>query len=273
MKFEVRPGYSIIAQINPANFELMLLLDKYFNGIGSIKTDNKTKMYEYRVQGFKNCLIIKNHFLNYPLMTYRLVYFTLWCDMLDLIENKSHTTIEGLNKLINIKASFPQGLTNSLKESYTNAGGEIYPVTLPEYNPVLSNLNYWWLSGFINTDGSFFFTLTQGVTAKISIGQHTKSLVLLEGIIKFLNFGSISKIKTLKSKSEVREIVISKLSSIIILIDNLKEHRLYGAKYLDFLDFCKGIEIIRSKKHLTQEGKSELKKIYSGMNQRRKEFK
>ncbi len=70
-----------------------------------------------------------------------------------------------------------------------------------------------------------------------------------------------------------REIVISRLSSLIILTDKLKEHRLYGAKYLDFLDFCKGIEIIKSKKHLTQEGQSEINKIYSGMNQRRKNFK
>ena len=54
----------------------MLLLDEYFGGIGSILTDNKTKMYEYRIQGFKNCLIVKNHFLSYPLMTYRLEYFT-----------------------------------------------------------------------------------------------------------------------------------------------------------------------------------------------------
>jgi len=31
----------------------MLKLDIFFNGIGSIKTDNINKMYEYRVQGLK----------------------------------------------------------------------------------------------------------------------------------------------------------------------------------------------------------------------------
>lgn len=253
----------------------MLLIDEYFEGIGSIIADNKTKMYEYKVQGFKNCLIVKNHFLKYPLMTYRLVNFKMWCDMLDIIENKSHLTIEGLNKLVNIKASFPpceagRGLTNYLKNNFPNS---IQPITLPEYKPVLSNLNYYWLSGFINTDGSFFFQInSKGVTAKISIGQHTKSLILLEGIIQFLNFGSISKIKTLKSQSEVREITISRLSSISILVEKLKEHRLYGAKYLDFLDFCSGIEIIKSKKHLTIEGLTELKNLISGMNQRRNKF-
>ena len=96
----------------------MLLIDEYFESIGSIITDNKTKMYEYKVQGFKNCLKVRNNFLKYPLMTYRLVYFTLWCDMLDIVEKKSHLTIEGLNKLVNIKASFPRGLTDYLKNNF-----------------------------------------------------------------------------------------------------------------------------------------------------------
>lgn len=116
-------------------------------------------------------------------MTYRLVNFTMWCDMLDIIEQKSHLTIDGLNKLVNIKASFPRGLTNYLKENFINQNG-IKPVSLPEYKPLLSNFNYYWLSGFINTDGSLFYAInSKGVTAKISIGQHTKSLILLEGII------------------------------------------------------------------------------------------
>ena len=33
-------------------------------------------MLEYKVQGFKNCLLIKTHFLTYPLLTNKLVYFT-----------------------------------------------------------------------------------------------------------------------------------------------------------------------------------------------------
>ena len=80
------------------------------------------------------------------------------------------------------------------------------------------------------------------------------------------------KLKTLKSQSEVREIIISRVNSISILIEKLKEHRLYGAKYLDFLDFSTGVEIIKSKRHLTIEGITELKILVSGMNQRRSKF-
>jgi hypothetical protein len=62
----------------------MLSIDKIFSGIGHIITDNKTKMYEYKIQGFKNCIIVKNHFLAYPLMTHRLVNFMMWCEVLNL---------------------------------------------------------------------------------------------------------------------------------------------------------------------------------------------
>ena len=48
-------------------------------------------------------------------MTYRLVNFTMWCTVLDLIEQKLHLTIAGLNQLVNIKAAFPRGLTDNLK--------------------------------------------------------------------------------------------------------------------------------------------------------------
>ena len=55
----------------------MLLIDNYFNNIGLIITNNNINMYEYKIQGLKNCLIIKNHFLTYPLMTYKLVNFSM----------------------------------------------------------------------------------------------------------------------------------------------------------------------------------------------------
>jgi hypothetical protein len=42
-------------------------------------------------------------------------------------------------------------------------------------------------------------------------------------------------------KKTVKEIRISKISSVSKLIIQLNKHQLYGAKYLDFLDFSKGV--------------------------------
>jgi hypothetical protein len=54
------------------------------------------------------------------------------------MEKKIHLTKEGLNKIINIKASFYKGLTEALKTEFKT----IEAVTLPEYKPNFLNLNY-----------------------------------------------------------------------------------------------------------------------------------
>lgn len=53
--------------------------------------------------GFKDLKIvdpkIKEHFISYPLMTNRLVNFKLWCEVLNIVENKKHLTVEGLAQM------------------------------------------------------------------------------------------------------------------------------------------------------------------------------
>ena len=79
----VKPSFSICADINPANYQMLSLIKAYFGAIGHINIGSGT--YNYHVMGLKNCLIIKNHFINYPLLTYKLVYFKLWVEVLDIM--------------------------------------------------------------------------------------------------------------------------------------------------------------------------------------------
>jgi hypothetical protein len=46
---------------------------------------------------------------------------------------------------------------------------------------------------------------------------------------------------------------------------------LYGNKFLDFADFSKVVLLMENKKHLTQEGLDEIKKIRDKMNTNRKQ--
>jgi hypothetical protein len=95
--YEIKPEFSIVGSKNPANYKLMELIHSFFNGIGSRRllsffrctpvraahtyrfrkkegaasVNENTNMYEYKIQGFKNCLLIMQHFLAYPLMTLR----------------------------------------------------------------------------------------------------------------------------------------------------------------------------------------------------------
>lgn len=71
----VIPSFTISAGINPANYQMLLNIKSYLGDIGHINTGKGT--YNYHVMGYKNCLLIKPHFIKYPLMTDKLVYFKL----------------------------------------------------------------------------------------------------------------------------------------------------------------------------------------------------
>ena len=49
-----------------------------------------------------------------------------------------------------------------------------------------------------------------------------------------------------------------------------KKNPLKGAKLLDYLDFCKGINLINNKTHLTREGLEEIILLTNNMNSTRK---
>lgn len=200
-------------------------------------------------------------------MSYKLVSFTLWNEVINLFEEKLHLTDEGLLKIVSIKNLFPKGITSELKSIF-----KFYPIKLPVYNPDLKILNYYWLSGFINTDGSFFFNIGKYITASITISQSINSYKLMKGLIDFLGKGNLSKPHLSKTRGRVLDINISKFNDVLYLTEQLKFTKLYGAKYLDFLDFCKGVELIKNKNHLSEEGKNKIIDLKKGMNQRRTKF-
>jgi len=57
-----------------------------------------------------------------------------------------------------------------------------------------------------------------------------------------------------------------RLEKVIPLFQNIP---IQGVKSLDFLDFCKAVEIMKQKGHLTNEGISLLYKLKIGMNKGR----
>ena len=81
-------------------------------------------------------------------------YGQIWTAQLCLNYLKVKLIKEGLNQIVNIKPAFLKGLRKFVKETFPNT--QAFP--LLNYNPNLSNLNYYWLAGFINTDDSFFLT-------------------------------------------------------------------------------------------------------------------
>lgn len=125
--------FSIGAEVKPSNKELLEKVKEFFGGIGWISASGN--MYSYEVTSLKSLLIIRKHLEKYPSPpgneTSKSIHFLLWCQVLDLLQNKVHYTYEGFLKILSIKAVFPKGFSNKLSELYPN----VVPIKKPEFIP------------------------------------------------------------------------------------------------------------------------------------------
>ena len=184
-----------------------------------------------------------------------------------------HSTLEGLHKIIALKAHFKKGLSELLSTNFPN----YMPVIKPFFEPNLSLMNIHWLCGFINADGHFGLRIRRGnkyalgasCEPIITISQDEVSLETLENIVTLLGIGKIRKDHGIRTTFVFS---LGSIKNINLFIEKFKETNLLGAKALDYVDFCKGIEIINRKEHLTQEGFSKFESLSQNMNQNRTNF-
>ena len=97
-------------------------------GVGNISKDGKNCNFQYRVSSVKDLPVIIDHFDKYPLLTQKKADYTLFKQVLELILRKEHLTPEGLNKIVSIRASMNDGLSDLLRNSFPN----IIPVERPK---------------------------------------------------------------------------------------------------------------------------------------------
>lgn len=62
---------------------------------------------------------ILSHFDNFPLITEKRADYLLFSQVVKLMENGTHLTCEGLDKVLALKASLNKGLTPVLKSSFS----------------------------------------------------------------------------------------------------------------------------------------------------------
>ncbi len=123
-----------------------------FFGCGVIvnkKTRNEASFRVNSLQDLTNIII--PHFSNYPLLSQKAADFLLFTKIVKLINNKVHLTEDGLQQIINIRASMNTGLSDLQKSEFSN------------YNlvarPIISSteiLDPNWIAGFASGEGCFF---------------------------------------------------------------------------------------------------------------------
>jgi hypothetical protein len=92
-------------------------IQAYFNGIGNFYTHGKDGV-QYLVSSVNDLSKIVDHFDKYPLVTEKQADFFIFKQILEIIKCKDHLTIEGLKKIINLRASMNNGLPVLLKVSF-----------------------------------------------------------------------------------------------------------------------------------------------------------
>lgn len=262
--WEVKPVFAI--RLHRKDIMLIQQLQSYF-GVGSIFISNSDESATLSVRSTEDITkVIIPHFDSYPLLTQKQADFLLFKLAIELIKNKEHLTVEGLNKIVALKGSINWGLSELLKIAFPN----VVPMDRPLIeNQVIKDSN--WLAGFTEGEACFIVDIYKSKTTKtgfaiklkFSLTQHSRDERLLKHIVEYLGCGYYFK----RPNKLAGDYIVVKFSDIVTkIIPFLDKYPLVGAKRQDYLDFCKVASLMKTKVHLTNEGLEQIRQIKSGMN-------
>ncbi len=249
------------------DYSLLKKVQLFFGGIGHLNTSgNMVYFYITKLEDLMKIVI--PHFLNYPLLTQKGSNFILFKQIVVLMSNKAHLTLEGLKEIINIKAAMNLGLSELLKSEFQL----LNKVDRPSIQTIQIPSPFW-ITGFVDGEGTFDIKIYKSntnvkfaVQLRFRISQHERDSALIVLIKDYFGKGSIEK----HSKYPAVTLVINNFTFIIEdIIPFFKLYPLEGVKKKDYLDWCDVAKLMSNKEHLTEKGLILIRQIKSGMNKSR----
>ena len=141
----------------------MLNLKKFFcEDIGKIVIFKDT--CTYRVDKLVDIFeVIIPNFDKYPLVTQKLADYILFKEIVSLMKNKEHLTLDGCaaRKILSYKASLNLGLSEELKDKFSDIETVKRPLIIDKDIPSPA--------GFTSGDGSFYLTIRANKLNKIPL--------------------------------------------------------------------------------------------------------
>ncbi len=242
-----------------------------FLGVGEIY--HKEESSNYMVQSSKGIKVIINHFEKYPLLTKKREDFILFSQIVTLINQKEHLTLSGLHKIVSLRASLNAGLSPLLKTAFPDVIPAIRPLrSVAGGSEILLKLRTKidpnWLVGFTDAEGCFSIRITKSTTKiglqvqlRYQITQHSIDKIFMNSLVNFWGCGKVF-LRFKENKVDFQILKFKDLTEKVIpLFQNIP---LQGIKHQDFLDFCKAVEIMKEKGHLTHEGINQISKLKIG---------
>lgn len=191
---------------------------QFWGGIGSIHINPALQKVNYSVDSKKDLTNVIMHLEKYPLLTQKAADFILFKEAVKLMKTKAHLSIEGLNQIINIKASINLGLSDFLKTEFNNFTAVDRQIIKTEN---ITDPN--WVAGFVTGEGNFDVRITQDskyklgsrVQLRFRISQHDRDKNLMECLTKYLGAGKIYKypeqpaiVLTVSNFSDITNLII-----------------------------------------------------------------
>ena len=208
----------------------------------------------YHVQSIKDLAIIIDHFERYPLITQKRSDYELFKQVFYIIKNKEHLTMDGLNKIVAIRASWNLGLSVAARIKAA------FPAIIPIQRPLTLDQKIsdpYWLAGFTTGEGCFFVSIPKSKSHKLGtviqlrfhLAQHNRDSQLIESLVEYLGCGKVYR------RSGAVDFTVTTFSDLTCkVLPFFLEHLIEGVKSKDFEDFCKVADIMKEKGHLTTEG-------------------
>lgn len=263
--WRLSPTFAI--ELNTRDLALLIRIQAFF-GVGTVTSRKTRNTAVYLVQSFEELTrVIIPHFEKYPLITQKQADFFLFKSIMESLNRKEQSTVEGLQNIINMRASINLGLSLLLKKAFPNTIAVPRPMINFEGIP-----HPFWLTGFVDGEGCFYLRLkknsayTSGYQTSISfsISLHSRDELLLSKLITYLDCGVIEKVSC---RPDGAVFIVYKFSKISLnIIPFFEKYPLQGTKLLDYKDFCNIVYLMEKKLHYTVEGINGIRLIKSGMN-------
>ena len=264
--WRVEPKFQL--GLHKKDFDILSQLQLFLGGAGAIYLARKRESANYIISSMKDLNKLILYLEKYPLLTQKSADLFLFKQIINLINNKAHLTVEGLNQIVNLKASMNLGLSDKLKSEFSG----YQKVERPVINYDNAYIDPFWLSGFVSAEGNFDVRIPKTnsktgyrVQLRFRITQHLRDIKLMEKIVQYL--GGCKVYKYTPSAVHLNIVDFFLITERIIPI--FKSSPLVGVKYLDYIDWCKIHELMVNRSHLTVQGINSIREIKLGMNRGR----
>ncbi len=166
-----------------------------------------------------------------------------------------HQTICEPTSLFSIKKRLIT--TNSKLKMYSTLGGNTLNYKSEGLSTENNILNPYYVTGFTDAEGCFLINIQSrpglklgySISLSFKLKLHSKDKELLERILNFFNVG-----KVYTRKDGYVEYIVNSMKDMEVIIDHFNNYPLISQKFSDYKIFKLVFELIKQKKHLTQQG-------------------